>query len=293
MLLPGPARLGAEAVRGPEVGAVIAEERLHHRLRAMGVGDEDGAVAVVEHPQPPVGTADPHPGLVGRDGGAAEQAHLDERHRGLERRGGGRQHVDERALADRQAEQVEERVAQPRQRDALDRAQIEHERPDVGPKRRAWLEARRRLGLEASGAARARAAVQRHARHVRLARRDLHPVVDLAGALLRPATHRPRRPGTTPPARHGGGSGWDGAPDGRRDGAWPYASEPRAATASGPSRAAGSNCPASWAADRAWLPVLPPAPPARRSTPSRRRSGPPAHRSAPAGRRSGHPCRRR
>ncbi len=186
MLLAGPARLGAEAVRGPEVGAVVPEEGLHHRLRATGVGDEDGAVAVVEHPQPPVGAADPHAGLVGRDGGAAEQARLDERHRGLERRGGRRQHVDQRALADREAEQVEERVAQPSQRDALHRAQVDHEGADVGPEGRARLQAGRWLRLEPPGAARARAAVQRHARHVRLDLRDLDPIIGFAGALLRP-----------------------------------------------------------------------------------------------------------
>ena len=40
---------------------MVAQEDLHHGLRAMGVDDQHGAVAVVEHPQPPVRAADPTP----------------------------------------------------------------------------------------------------------------------------------------------------------------------------------------------------------------------------------------
>ena len=268
MLLFGPARLGAEAVRGPEVGVGDPRGRLppppwsdgrrRRRRRCRRWWN-----TLSHQLARPTRT----PGLVGRDGGAPEQARLDERGRGLERRGARRQHVDERALADRKAEQVEERVAQPRQRDALDRAKVDDESADVGPEGRARLQARRRLGLEAPGAARAGAAVERHARHVRLDLGGSPPGRRSRRGSAPPPTRRPRRPGMRAPARRGGGSGWDGAGDGRRDEAWPCASKPRAATASAPSTAAGSSCPASWAAGRAWPPTQPHAPQGQRSAP--------------------------
>src|SRR5271165_5703057 len=55
MLALGPAHLAGEAIRDPVIGPPFAQERLHDRLRAMGVGHEDGAVAMVEHPEPPIG----------------------------------------------------------------------------------------------------------------------------------------------------------------------------------------------------------------------------------------------
>src|SRR5271166_1099337 len=45
MLALGPAHLAGEAIRDPVIGPPFAQERLHDRLRAMGVGHEDGAVA--------------------------------------------------------------------------------------------------------------------------------------------------------------------------------------------------------------------------------------------------------
>ena len=44
----------------------------------MVVGDEDGAVAMMEHPQPPVRLADPHAGLVGGQRRAGHQPRLDQ-----------------------------------------------------------------------------------------------------------------------------------------------------------------------------------------------------------------------
>ena len=64
MLASGPAHLAAIAVGDPVIRAVIAKEGFHHRLGAVLVGDEDGAVGVMEHPQPPVRLADPEAGLV-------------------------------------------------------------------------------------------------------------------------------------------------------------------------------------------------------------------------------------
>lgn len=179
----GPASLRPEAIRGPEGGPVLAKERRDHGLGAPGIGDEHRVRPVVEHPQPPVPPADPHAGLVGGQGSRGAQARRDARDRGPERFGGGRQDGDERTFADRQAEQVEQQVAQARQRDALHGAQGDHEGPDAGAEGRAGLQARRCCGLEAPGAARAGAAVQRDPGHVRDDGGDLDPVVDLARAL--------------------------------------------------------------------------------------------------------------
>ena len=88
-----------------------------------------------------------------------------------------------RALADRQAEQVAQDIAQARQRDGLDGAQVDDEGAQVRAEGRARLQPRRRRCLEAPGAARADAAVQRDPRHVGLDLRDLDAVVDLAGLL--------------------------------------------------------------------------------------------------------------
>jgi hypothetical protein len=57
MLALGPAHLAAVAVRDPVIGTKVAQKGLDHRFGAMFIGDEDGAVGMVEHPQPPVGLA--------------------------------------------------------------------------------------------------------------------------------------------------------------------------------------------------------------------------------------------
>ena len=59
MFLVGQAHLPAIAVGHPEIRPEIAEEILDHRLGPRGLGEEDGAVVVMEHPQPPVFLADP------------------------------------------------------------------------------------------------------------------------------------------------------------------------------------------------------------------------------------------
>jgi hypothetical protein len=62
--------LAAVTVRDPEIGAKRAEEPLDHLFAARRLDDEDGAVVMVEHPQPPVPFADPEAGLVGLQGGS-------------------------------------------------------------------------------------------------------------------------------------------------------------------------------------------------------------------------------
>jgi hypothetical protein len=103
-------------------------------------------------------------------------------------RAAGGQNVDQRALADLQPEQIAQRVPQPRQRNALNRAQIDHQGAQVVAERRARRQIGRRGGLEAAGAAGAHAAVQRDARHVGLGLRNLDALVGLARD-LRHARH--------------------------------------------------------------------------------------------------------
>ena len=179
----GPAHLAAIAVGDPVIRAVTAKEGFHHRLGAVLVGDEDGAVGVMEHPQPPVRLADPEAGLVRGQRRACQQPRLDQarlRRKGLATR---IEDVDQRALADGEPEQVRQHRAQPRQRKALDRAQIDDKGAQVRPERRSRLQSRRRLGLEAFGAAGAHAAMQRHPRDVRRDPGDFDAVVFLADDL--------------------------------------------------------------------------------------------------------------
>src|ERR1700674_3789379 len=65
MVLLGPIHLGGEAVGNPEVRAVLAQELFDHGPAAVGVDDEAGVLAVMEHPGPPGPLADPHAGFVG------------------------------------------------------------------------------------------------------------------------------------------------------------------------------------------------------------------------------------
>lgn len=120
MVAPRPAGLAAEPVRQPHVGPPLAQEFLDDRLGAVGVGDEGGAVAVVEDPQPPVGLPHAHARLIARQRRAGEQPLLDQVRLGREGRARRAEDVDERALADVEAEQVFQDVGQPSHRDALD-----------------------------------------------------------------------------------------------------------------------------------------------------------------------------
>jgi hypothetical protein len=183
MLAPSPADLAAQPVRQPDVRPPVAQERLDDCLGAAGLGHEGGAVAVMEHPEPPIGLTHAHPGFVGRQRRPRQQTLLDQVRLGGEGLARGREDVDQRAFADVEVEQVFQHVAEPRHRDALHRAQIDHERAKVRPERRSRLQALGRRRLEASGATRAVTALQRHARHVGLDLWNFDPVVDLNRAL--------------------------------------------------------------------------------------------------------------
>src|SRR3954454_5659971 len=79
----------AIAVGDPMMGAVIAQEGRHHRLGAAFGGDKDGAVGMVEHPEPPVRPPDPHPSLVRSQDRAGEKPRLDQARLGRKRRPAG------------------------------------------------------------------------------------------------------------------------------------------------------------------------------------------------------------
>ena len=95
----------------------------------------------------------------------------------------GVQNIDQRALADLEADEIAQHVGQSRQRDVLDRAQIDRQSAKVRPERRARLQSLGRLGLEAPGATRADPAIQRDLGHVGFDPGDFDAVVGLARAL--------------------------------------------------------------------------------------------------------------
>ena len=143
---------------------------------------------MVEHPEPPVRLSHPHAGLIRSQRRASHQPRLDQVGLRRERLLAGGQNVDQRALADVQAEQIAQHMAQPRQRNPLNGAQVNHQGAQVRSERRSRLQPLWRLGPEALGAARADAAMQRDARHVGLDLRDFDAVVGLT-CVLRDAGH--------------------------------------------------------------------------------------------------------
>ena len=73
VLLAGPAHLAAIAIRNPVIGPKVAEELGDDALGPRRLGEEDGAVLMVEHPQPPIALADAQPGFVRLQGGPRQQ----------------------------------------------------------------------------------------------------------------------------------------------------------------------------------------------------------------------------
>ena len=113
---------------------------MHDRLGAVLGGDEDRAVGVMEHPEPPIGLAGPHPVFVRGQRGARQEPRLDQaRPRGKKLSAGSRMLTSASLMvslsnhANVQAEQTAQHVAQSRQPNALDGAQIDHKGAQVWP----------------------------------------------------------------------------------------------------------------------------------------------------------------
>ena len=132
-----PAHLCAVAVGDPHGGTDVGEEVRDHVLAAAVANDEAAVFAVMEDPGPPVLFADPDAGLVRLQHGACKQAGADQVVLPGERRPAVGEHVDQRAFADRKPEQIRHQPRQPRERDGVHEAQIDHESPQVRPERRA------------------------------------------------------------------------------------------------------------------------------------------------------------
>ena len=183
VLLAGPAHLAAIAIRNPVIWSKVPEELGDDALGPRRLGEENGAVLVVEHPQPPVALADAQAGSVRLQGGPRQQFGADRADLLGEGASRGLQHVDERAFADLQTEHVVKQRRQPLEGDPLREAQIDDERAQVFAERRTFGHIDRRLGLELPGAAGASPAKERDARHLRHDRRDLDVIIGLADEL--------------------------------------------------------------------------------------------------------------
>jgi hypothetical protein len=139
----------------------------------------------VEHPEPPVFLADPQAGLVRFQSGSRQQTGADQvglRGEGFARRV---EHVDQRAFADVEAQQIGQEPRQPLESDVLGKAQIDNEGAQVRAERRSRRQVHRRRRLEPFAAARADAAMQRHPRDIGFDVGDFDVVIGFAG-LLRP-----------------------------------------------------------------------------------------------------------
>jgi len=141
---------------------------MHNRLERCLAAIEDGTVGVMEHPEPPIALADPHPGFVRGQRGARQEPRLDQARLHGKRLSAGVEDVDQRAFANVQAEQVAQHVAQSRQRNALDRAQIDHKGAQVWPERRSGSKPSAGSALKRLAQHGQTTAMQRHARHVGL-----------------------------------------------------------------------------------------------------------------------------
>ena len=140
---------------------------------------------MVEDPQPPVPFADPQAGLVGLQDRFPTGAGRGCGWSAWRRRPGRVEDVDERALADVEAEEIGQQRGQALEGDALGEAQIDDEGAQVGTKGRTFRHVLRRRRLECPGAARAGSAQKRNARHIRNDRRDFDMVIGLADELRR------------------------------------------------------------------------------------------------------------
>src|SRR6267154_1428629 len=109
MVLLGPIHLGGEPVGDPKIGSVLAQKLFDHGPAAVGMNDEAGVLRVMEYPCPPSPLADPHGGLVRLQDGAGEQAGADQARSLREGLLAVVEHVDERAFADFEAEQIQNR----------------------------------------------------------------------------------------------------------------------------------------------------------------------------------------
>jgi hypothetical protein len=135
----GPAHLGGEPIGDPDFRAERAEKLLHNLLAAARADDKIGRVSTVENPDPPGLIGDPGAGLVGLEERATEQALAQRFGLTREGRGAAGQNVGQPALAEDEAEKIGQQPRQPGKRDALRKAQIQNQSPQVRPKRRARL----------------------------------------------------------------------------------------------------------------------------------------------------------
>lgn len=92
--------------------------------------------------------------------------------------------IDQRAFADVEAEEIAQHMAQPRQWNALNRAQINYQGAQVRPERRARLQSFGWRRFKRLRTIRADAAMQADARHVWFYFGNLDAVVDLTRTLL-------------------------------------------------------------------------------------------------------------
>ncbi len=134
---------------------------------------------------------DPHAGLVRLQDGAGEQAGADQVRLPGEGLLAVVEHVDERAFADFEAEQIGEQTRKPLERDRLGEAQIDGKSPQVRPERRARFKPRRRRGFELLGAARAHPAIERDAGDIGFDLGNLDAVVGFASKLRLTRYRRP------------------------------------------------------------------------------------------------------
>jgi hypothetical protein len=131
----GPTHLGREPIGDPDFGSERAEKLLHDLLAAARADDKTSRVPIMEDPDPPGLVGDPGTGLIRLEERATKQALAQRFGLARENCGAAGQHVGQCALAESETEKIGQQPRQPGKRDALREAQIEHQSPQVRPKR--------------------------------------------------------------------------------------------------------------------------------------------------------------
>ncbi len=117
-------------------GPVPVHDLVHHAGAPRRCGVVHDGLLAAEHPMVRVRALDAHGGLVGRHHGGAPQGRQGRLAPGLEARLGPAQHVGEPALADAQAEQVEEGLLQALVGQGLEGLQVHGRGVQAQPERR-------------------------------------------------------------------------------------------------------------------------------------------------------------
>src|SRR3954453_18515711 len=154
-------------IRDPDRRAVTIRHLADDACAAAVVDDMDHYLTILEHPVPAGAAINAYGGLVRTDDAGAPQPRQDRADLGIEARHGALEGGVERALADRQPEQLQQQAAEPTVANRLGEPQIHRQCHDVKTERCARLQTFGQRCQCGAATARAVTGVALHPRHYR------------------------------------------------------------------------------------------------------------------------------